>query len=99
MEAKYWKYIDFVGHVENAADDAKQLLKMIGAWEEYGKTGWGAKGDKAIFETSKDSVSHATWAKWRMWQWYTPELETMVENFYSADYANPVLNFTLTKLY
>ena len=32
MEPKYWKYIDFVGHVDNAPDDAKRLLKKVGAW-------------------------------------------------------------------
>jgi Sulfotransferase family len=99
MEPKYWRFIDFVGHMENAAVDARRLLESIGAWDEYGKSGWGPNGDKAIFEQStEDSLSHATHSKSKMW-WYTNELEKIVETFYSADYANPVLNLSLTKLY
>ena len=99
MEPKYWKYIDFVGHVENAAEDARKLLKRIGAWKEFGARGWGPNGDKAIFESFGDAGSHATSAKWRMYQWFTPELETIVERLYAADYSNPVLNFTNKRLY
>jgi len=88
-----------VGKFENASEDAKRLLQKVGAWEKYGATGWGDKKDKAIFETSANAVSHATNSKWRMWEYYTPELETLVEHYYSADYANPVLNISITKLY
>jgi len=67
MEPKYWNYIDFVGHVESASTDAKMLLKKIGAWEKYGKIGWGAKGNKSIFESSSEAaLSHTTGAKWRV---------------------------------
>lgn len=99
MESKFWKYIDFVGHIERASNDAKKLLQHIGAWDEFGKNGWGTYGNQSIFESSEDAGSHATWAKWRMWQWYTPELERRVEKFFADDYAHPMLNLTLTRLY
>ena len=99
MEPKYWKFINFVGHTERASHDARILLESIGAWEEYGKSGWGPNGDKAIFEqNTENTLSHATHSKSKMW-WYTKELESVVETFYSADYTNPYLNLTLTKLY
>jgi Sulfotransferase family len=96
MESKYWPYIDHVLNVESADRDAKALLQKIGAWEEYGKSGWGESGNLAIFQ-SKDVAGageHATWAQWQVWKWYTPEIEVMVEQFYQCDYDNPVLNFT-----
>jgi len=35
MESKYWKYINFVGHMEHMPDDGIALLKRIGAWDHY----------------------------------------------------------------
>ena len=40
----------FVGHMENAVQDSQRLLEQLGVWEEYGATGWGEQGDKAIFD-------------------------------------------------
>ncbi|CAB9497592.1 Carbohydrate sulfotransferase 9 [Seminavis robusta] len=99
MEPKYWRHLDFVGHIDNAAADAKKLLQQIGAWDDFGKSGWGANGDKAVFESKATDVSHATWSKYKMWKHYTPELETIVENFFAADYTTPVLNLTRSRLY
>jgi hypothetical protein len=96
VDYKYWPYIDFVGHVENAAADARTLLKRIGAWEEYGETGWGKSGNSSIFESKDTSGAgvHATWASMQVWKWYTPEVEAEVETFYRGDYENPLFNFT-----
>ena len=89
-----------MGHVESAARDAKELLKRIGAWEEFGASGWGENNNQSVFDSSSESaVTHVTGAKWRMWKYYTPELENIVENFYATDYSNPVLNITRTRLY
>jgi hypothetical protein len=95
MEAKYWPYIDVVAHVETAAGDARDLLHRIGAWDEYGATGWGVDGDLAIFGSkgTAGAGEHATWSQWKVWQWYTPESERMVERFYQADYTNPLFAF------
>jgi Sulfotransferase family len=40
VDGKYWPYMDYILHVENAANDARKLLQHIGAWEEYGALGW-----------------------------------------------------------
>ena len=95
VDSKYWPYMDFVGHVETAAQDAKTLLEKIGAWEEFGKSGWGKDGTQAIFGSTdaKSAGEHATHSQWKVWQWYTPESEKLVEKHYQADYMNPLFDF------
>jgi hypothetical protein len=41
MDAKYFQMLDFVGHLETAAQDAKRRLQNIGAWEEHENFGVG----------------------------------------------------------
>jgi hypothetical protein len=96
VDYKYWQYIDIVGHVENAAQGAKEILQRVGAWEKWGATGWGKHGNSSIFESKgvEGAGEHATWAQWEVWKWYTPALELRVEEFYRGDYENPLLNFT-----
>ena len=91
MESKYWKYINFVGHMESVAEDAERLLRQTGAWNEFGKSGWGENGDNAIF-TERKRAANATD---RLKEYLTPELERSIEEFYAEDYRNPVLNLTL----
>lgn len=95
MDSKYWPYVDWVGHVEAAAKDAERLLRQIGAWEEFGASGWG-DGNSSIFEIKEvaGAGEHATWAQWQVWKWYTPEVEELVERFYQQDYENPKMNLT-----
>jgi hypothetical protein len=97
MEPKYWKYINFVGHVENIQEDGTKLLKRIGAWDDYGAAGWGRNGTSTIFGTAEDQ-SHSTWSQWRVWQWYTPAIERQVEAFYAADYESPLFQFRISNL-
>lgn len=96
IDYKYWPFIDWVGHVETADQDAKDLLMRIGAWDEFGKSGWGADHQKSIFQSKEvtGAGEHATWAQWQVWKWYTPETEEEVERFYLKDYENPLLNLT-----
>ena len=91
MEEKYWPHINFVGYMDSIARDSRKLLENIGAWEEYGATGWGDDGKKAIFHSQPGSAGrkHATSARNRLRQYYTPDLELEVEEFYKEDYTNP----------
>ena len=96
MDHKYWPYVDHVSHVETSADDAKDLLQRIGAWDEFGASGWGDGGKYAIFESRESSgsgMNHTTNADWQIWTWYTPESEELVERFYIGDYENPLFQF------
>jgi Sulfotransferase family len=102
MEEKYWPYINFVGRMENLQEDARRLLQNVGAWEKYGRTGWGAKGKDSIFQTAAGGMGrfHATDATNKL-KFYlkTPELERLVEQFYADDYNHSVMNFTNWKLF
>ena len=94
MEAKYWPFINFVGHFENMQEDSQRLLPRIGAWEAHGETGWGKYGNLSIFEKSSNTNKHSTGADDKQLQWYTPELERRVESYYAGDYNNPLLDLT-----
>ena len=95
VEFKYWPFMNFVLHVETASQDARKLLEKIGAWDEFGKTGWGKDGTLPIFGSTDSSAAgeHATWSQWKVWQWYNNESEKLVEEHYQSDYMNPLFGF------
>ena len=103
MEAKYWPYINFVGHMDTVAEDSETLLKRIGAWERFGKTGWGKNGNSSAFGTTAGDSSgrkHATNAKDKLLTYFTtPEFERQVEQHYRGDYQNPIMNITKTVIH
>jgi hypothetical protein len=96
MDEKYWQTINFVGNVETAADDARRLLQKIGAWEEFGATGWGESGTESIFQAAAGGAGrqHATDARKKLRSYMTPELQKKIEKFYDDDYNNQVMNLT-----
>ncbi len=98
MEPKYWKYINFFGHLEHLDLDGPALLKRIGAWEEYGLTGWGKDGNASLFQTNAVDQTHATDSSGKVWQWLTPSLERQIEAFYADDYKHPLFGFQRTNL-
>ena len=101
LEDKYWPQINFVGHMETLYDDAKTLLQQIGAWDEYGKSGWGPTRSDAIFQSMAGSSGrlHATNAVSKMKTYITPEIEKELELYYADDYNNNVLNLKLQRIY
>jgi len=102
LPAHVWETINFVGHMEDLEQDARQLLQRVGAWEEYGRTGWGEDGQQAIFATKGSSGSaqeHATRAEKRMRQYYTPDIERGIELRYRDDYQNPLFQLTPRRLF
>ena len=98
MEDKYWKYINFVGKMDTINEDTERLLKQVGAWDEYGSSGWGPKKDMSMTQAAGGSQSHTTGASSKIFQWFTPETERLVEAFYKEDYTNPAFNFTINNL-
>lgn len=102
LDPWYYPLLDFVGHTETAAVDARILLQRIGAWDRYGQSGWGKYGNELIFE-STINVRHKTSnssqeSNARLAQYYTPELEALVERRLAGDYAIPQYNLTLQKI-
>ena len=97
MEGKYWPKINFVGHMDTVAEDAETLLNRVGAWERFGKTGWGKNGNSSAFGTKAGDPGrkHAKDAKDKLLTYFTtPELERQVEQHYRGDYQNPIMNMT-----
>jgi Sulfotransferase family len=89
-----WSTINFVGHMETVAVDAERLLRLVGAWQGYGASGWGRNGTEGIFSTN--TAKHATLAAHRLREFLTPELEAQLDRYYQEDYRHAVLNLTTT---
>lgn len=94
VTAKLWPMINYVGHMESLAEDAEQLLRRIGAWDDFGATGWGLAHNESIFSTG-DGRKHATSAKERLDQYYDDELRERVSQVYWMDYESPYMNLSL----
>jgi hypothetical protein len=101
MQDKYWPYINFVGNMESVAADTERLLRQVGAWDQFGMSGWGEGGNMSIFGTKAGGVGriHATNARDRLRVHYTPELEKKVDLYYASDYANSFMNLTRMQIY
>jgi hypothetical protein len=59
--------LDYILHVvEDAAEEAVKLMTDIGAWDDYGKSGWCLDGTSAIFESKKlvGAGVHTNYAQW-----------------------------------
>jgi len=95
LRPKEWNTIDFVGHFNRLEHDGRRLLERVGAWQEYGASGW-AHG--SLFHHGAVS-SVTTRAKDRLHQYYTPELEKRVDAIYKSDYNLKALNLTRYKIF
>lgn len=98
IDTKYLPYINFVGNFENLENDGKRLLQRIGAWEEYGKTGWGVNGTSPVFSSEAAGLdrTHATKARQHINDYYNDrDVFDSVTLYYQDDYTNPVFNLDL----
>ena len=59
MERKFLSTLNVIGHMGAIQTDVQALLERIGAWDKYGKSGWGPFGNESIFASRSDS-SHST---------------------------------------
>jgi hypothetical protein len=100
MEQKFVPTLDFIGHMGNIQMDVKALLETIGAWDDYGKSGWGPFGNESIFASRSDSShstsksAHDSWTN-LLPKYYTAELEAAVEKRFDSDYS--IAEFGLPK--
>jgi hypothetical protein len=102
MKPKNWKWINFVGHFENMQNDTRRLLKKIGAYEEFGATGWGESSsdiNKTLSIFEKNLAHHKTGSGNYMNKHYSPTLERLVLQYYSRDYSFNLFNFTKPENY
>jgi hypothetical protein len=94
-----YKFINFVGHFEKKKEDTHALLRKIGAFEEFGASGW--ETDKKPKNTTKSlaifEINHAvhqTGSSNKVDSLYTDELRKLVYDFYRKDYEFEIFNFT-----
>ena len=82
--------MNFVGRFETVAVDARRLLQQIGAWDDFGATGWGVDGNETMFESN--SATHATHATGNLTDYFgSTRTETIVQEFYAKDFVSDLL--------
>jgi len=100
IDDKHWPLINFVGSMEDLEQDAKLLLKRIGAWEDHGVTGWGQQGADPIFGArGSDGRAHSSGAAEQMYSFYrssaaTSDLYERVTQYYRSDYNHSILKLS-----
>jgi hypothetical protein len=97
-----WQHIDFVGKMDDLEVDAEKLLRQVGAWEDYGSSGWGPDGAHAMFADEAGASAarrHATKANERMRHYYTPILERRVAARFRMDYSNPLFDLARRRIF
>ena len=92
IDDKYWPYINFIGHMESIEADTKRLLQRIGAWEEYGASGW--PHGSVFAGAASSTVRHATDSKQQLKSYYTQQVERIVDTILERDYEVRQMNFT-----
>jgi hypothetical protein len=113
IDSKWWPYIDFIGHQNNLVEDAKVLLQTLTstkdpvagrtAWERYGKSGWGndnelcEKRPNAFLE--ENTSTHKLETGNRLMEWYTAEIERMVENQWAIEWQQEKVDFPKVLLF
>ena len=95
MRPATWKFINFVGHLEDLREDAHRLLRRIGAFEKFGRDGWGPNQNASIFETN--GAIHATLAHQKLEDYFGKdkgETERLVLEHYRSDYEHAIMNLS-----
>jgi hypothetical protein len=91
MGPLYWDHINFVGHMENIANDTERLLTQLGMWEQYGASGWGSNprndGENTSVFAGLSTVKHATGSGSRLDQYLkTIDLKATLLQLTREDY-------------
>jgi hypothetical protein len=100
IRPKNWKFINFVGHFDNLQMDTKRLLERIGAYDKYGKSGWGTYRNDSIFEYN--TALHATKSRSKLGMYYNQLPEgprSILQKYYQDDYNHPMLGLSSTIIY
>ncbi|KAL7569570.1 hypothetical protein ACA910_013936 [Epithemia clementina (nom. ined.)] len=54
ISAKYLQQVNFLSRLETVQQDSETLLRRIGAWHDFGQTGWGIEHTDRIFTPRLD---------------------------------------------
>jgi hypothetical protein len=98
METKYLSTLDFVGHFDTIEEDTVRLLQQIGAYEEFGASGWGKYGNESIYH-STGTVTHASGKTASLLAThYTIALEEEIDERFANDYNIPQFRLSKKKI-
>uniref|UniRef100_A0A7S3Q9I0 Carbohydrate sulfotransferase n=1 Tax=Chaetoceros debilis TaxID=122233 RepID=A0A7S3Q9I0_9STRA len=103
IDRKWWTMMNFVGYMDNVADDAQRLLQSIKsidgktAWDQHGKTGWGESGKSAFMV--RDTAHHATNAHDKLRKYYTECEEVFVEKHWASEWEQEAYHFDKIQLF
>ena len=106
IDEKWWPYINFIGYMNNIADDTKRLLKSltsvhdgVSAWAKHGQRNI-RRDDGIVGGFMQSNVSpHATDARAKLLETYTAENEAFVEKNWAVEWDNSFFHFEPVKLY
>jgi hypothetical protein len=107
-----YRFINFVGNFETKMEDTHRLLKQIGAFDEFGSSGWGTETVQETDETTgqtvdktkslavfeKNHAGHQTGSTQYMDLYYSDSLRRLVYEYYKRDYELELYNLTKPKL-
>jgi len=112
MDAKWWPYIDFIGYQNTIEQDSKRLMQMLTStkdpvpnrtlYERYGSSGWGSEEgceNRTHAFMHVNTAEHKTGADSQMKEWYTPETEKIVEQYWAVEWAQEKVKFDKVKLF
>jgi hypothetical protein len=77
---------------------------QLSAWEKYGVTGWGAPGDNECENRTHSFLEvntspHNFDSGSQLLEWYTAELEKLVEDKWAIEWQQERVNFPEIKLF
>ncbi|CAN0192232.1 unnamed protein product, partial [Phaeothamnion confervicola] len=93
---KFFPYFNFVGRLDDgyaAPAHAEALLRLVGAWEAYGASGWERAGTGGCSSAAEFMGRHGVTAMTshvtpgRRELYYSPALLRAVQEAYGADYT------------
>ncbi len=112
IDAKWWPYIDWIGHQDNLLHDSKEILRQLtsnkdkhvgrSAWERYGVSGWGSGPgceDRPNCFLEENTSAHKFDTGKRLIYRYTAKTEKMVEEKWAAEWEQGYVNFPKVQLF
>ena len=81
---KFMPCINFIGDFANLQNDSRRLLEKVSLWNEYGLSGWGANGNKMMFETN--NAHNKTNSTDHQQRYYSVNTRNTVKKAYKKDY-------------
>ena len=112
IDAKWWPYLDFIGYQNNLLNDSRALLQMLTStrdtvpgrtlYDRYGSSGWGSEEGcesrpHAFLEENTSTHNINTGSKLK--EWYTPETERIVEQYWAMEWTQEKVKFEKVQLF